>query len=214
MRPILGLVSTAAFLAAFFMAAAAGASGAVVCGDRATIIASLKKTYSETPVSIGLASNGAVIEILASPTRTFTIILIQPNGLSCVMAAGENWQDLTKVIAGTKIGYVVSVDSSTLRVGVRVAFRGFCRDLDDAFRLARLYDADDSAAAAYAFFESRDNSCVRKGPPQVGIMRERVSARYVIDGKRTLAHIWRVEAANGEMVFVIVAEDPRGRRKA
>ena len=74
-----------------------------ICGEHSTVVASLEKTYSETPVSMGLASNGAVIEILASPSGSFTIILTRPNGLSCVMAAGENWEDLPKRLAGAKI---------------------------------------------------------------------------------------------------------------
>ena len=74
-----------------------------MCGERSTVVASLEKTYSETPVSMGLASNGAVIEILASPSGSFTIILTRPNGLSCVMAAGESWEDLPKRLAGAKI---------------------------------------------------------------------------------------------------------------
>ncbi len=67
-----------------------------ICGERRAVVAALEKTYSETPVSMGLASNGAIIEILASPSDTFTIILTQPNGLSCVMGAGEDWEDLPK----------------------------------------------------------------------------------------------------------------------
>ncbi len=79
------------------------AQAQTMCGQRGTDVASLEKTYSETPVSMGLASNGAVIEILASPTGTFTIILTRPNGLSCVMAAGESWEDLPKRLTGAKI---------------------------------------------------------------------------------------------------------------
>lgn len=71
-----------------------------MCGERRAVVANLEKTYSEAPVSIGLASNGSVIEVLASPSGSFTIILTQPNGLSCVMAAGENWENLPKRLAG------------------------------------------------------------------------------------------------------------------
>ncbi len=71
-----------------------------MCGERRAVVANLEKTYSEAPVSIGLASNGAVIEVLASPSGSFTIILTQPNGLSCVMASGENWENLPKRLAG------------------------------------------------------------------------------------------------------------------
>ncbi len=76
------------------------AQAQAMCGERRAVVANLEKTYSEAPVSIGLASNGSVIEVLASPSGSFTIILTQPNGLSCVMAAGENREDLPKRLAG------------------------------------------------------------------------------------------------------------------
>ena len=65
-----------------------------MCAERRAVVENLEQTYSEAPVSMGLASNGAVIEVLASPSGSFTIILTQPNGLTCVMAAGEYWEDL------------------------------------------------------------------------------------------------------------------------
>ncbi len=79
------------------------AQAQTMCGERSAVVASLEKTYSETPVSMGLASNGAVIEILASPSGSFTIILTRPNGLSCEMAAGESWEDLPTQLTGAKI---------------------------------------------------------------------------------------------------------------
>ena len=92
------LISLTAFV---FGIGSMDAFGSVLCGQRNEVVASLEKNYSEIPVNIGLASNGAVIEVLASPSGSFTIILTQPNGLSCVMAAGENWENLPKRLAGT-----------------------------------------------------------------------------------------------------------------
>ncbi len=79
------------------------AQAQAMCGERDAIVASLEKIYSEAPVSIGLGSNGAIIEIFASPSGTFTIVLTRPNGLTCVMAAGENWEDLPDRLTGAKI---------------------------------------------------------------------------------------------------------------
>ena len=79
------------------------AQAQTVCGERKAIVASLEKTFSEAPVSMGLGSNGAIIEVFASPFRTFTIILTRPDGVACVMAAGENWEDLPKRLAGAEI---------------------------------------------------------------------------------------------------------------
>ncbi len=64
------------------------------CGARDSIVASLEDRYSEVPVSMGLASNGAMIEVFASETGSFTIIITQPNGVSCMVAAGAYWEDL------------------------------------------------------------------------------------------------------------------------
>ncbi len=88
-----------AILGALFIGWGAFSSSAqaqALCGERDAIVASLEKTYSEAPVSMGLGSNGAIIEVFASPLGTFTIILTRPNGLTCVMAVGESWEDLPK----------------------------------------------------------------------------------------------------------------------
>ena len=64
------------------------------CAERSTVLAGLEKKYQEEPIHMGLASNGYVMEVLVSPSRSFTIIMTRPNGLSCVMAAGEAWENV------------------------------------------------------------------------------------------------------------------------
>ena len=71
-----------------------------VCSQRTTFIQQLSGKYSESPVSMGLSSNGSVIEVLASATGSWTIIITNPNGLSCVVAHGEAWQDMPEVALG------------------------------------------------------------------------------------------------------------------
>ena len=64
-----------------------------LCGQRADMINGLDGTYSETPSSMGLSNNGGVVEVLTSPEgKTWTIIITLPNGTSCLIAAGENWE--------------------------------------------------------------------------------------------------------------------------
>ncbi len=78
------------------------AQAQAVCGEHSDVVSKLKKGHSEDPVSIGLASNGAVIEVFASPSGTFTIVMTLPNGISCLMTAGESWQDLPRQTAGAQ----------------------------------------------------------------------------------------------------------------
>ncbi len=99
-RPRVMLVLTA-FVAVFSWPFVATAQTA--CDDRKVIVDELAKTFSEIPVSIGLATNGSVVEVFASPKGTFTIVLTMPSGLSCVMAAGESWEHLPHRQGGVEI---------------------------------------------------------------------------------------------------------------
>lgn len=71
-----------------------GAAAQSVCAPRDAVVATLEKDYSEVPVSRGLSSNGAVIEVLASPSGTWTIVATRATGLTCMIAAGEGWENL------------------------------------------------------------------------------------------------------------------------
>jgi len=42
---------------------------------------------------MGIANYGGLVEILSSQSGTsWTIILTMPNGVTCMIAAGENWE--------------------------------------------------------------------------------------------------------------------------
>ena len=67
-------------------------------GMRPEIIALLAKKYAEAPVAIGLSSNGGVVEVLSSmKNQSWTMIITMPDGNSCLMAAGENWETIKTV---------------------------------------------------------------------------------------------------------------------
>lgn len=83
-------VLTAAIIAISLISTSAIAQA--VCNKRETVLEHLAAKYKEAPVGMGLASNGAVLEILSSKEGTsWTIIATQANGISCVIAAGESW---------------------------------------------------------------------------------------------------------------------------
>ena len=70
------------------------AQAQMLCKERSEVLAQLSTGYQEAPTAMGLASNGALIEVLSSSDdgRTWTIIITRPNGVSCVLATGESWQ--------------------------------------------------------------------------------------------------------------------------
>ncbi len=70
---------------------------------RAEIVKQLGDAYAEAPVAIGLTGNGSVIELFTTGDgSTWTIVITSPDGLSRVVAAGENWMS-TRALAGMVI---------------------------------------------------------------------------------------------------------------
>ncbi len=94
------------FIAALFVSlvVAVPASAQMACAERNDIISRLDGQYSEEPVAMGLANNGGIIEVLSSPEgSTWTIIVTDTNGLSCLVAAGEYWEPAAEEQAGKGI---------------------------------------------------------------------------------------------------------------
>ncbi len=82
-------------LAAIAFGAAPAAAQAIAerCNPRPVVIEFLGVKYEEIPVAMGLQSNGAVVEVFAAKdSRTFTIVVTVPSGVSCVISAGEAWE--------------------------------------------------------------------------------------------------------------------------
>jgi len=52
-----------------------------MCTERNRVLNQLSNQYSEAPVAMGVANNA-------------TIILTMPSGVTCMIAAGENWEAL------------------------------------------------------------------------------------------------------------------------
>ncbi len=64
-----------------------------VCADRNTIVAKLYNELGEVRVDGAAAGLSAFYEFFASEsTRTWTILVSGVNGVSCVMAVGQDWR--------------------------------------------------------------------------------------------------------------------------
>jgi hypothetical protein len=71
------------------------------CDTRDNILQKLSKKYKESPVAIGVTNNGRLVEVLTTENgSTWSIIISSPNGLSCLVAAGENWREVERTPDG------------------------------------------------------------------------------------------------------------------
>lgn len=104
MRRYRTVISSTLILIAGSFAHPPAAMAQPVCGSHQSIAENLEKFYSEAPVSMGITSGGGVIEVFSSPKGTWTLVNTQPNGTSCLIAAGQDWEELPKpkMISGTK----------------------------------------------------------------------------------------------------------------
>ncbi|MEP3638344.1 MAG: hypothetical protein ABJN14_13935 [Paracoccaceae bacterium] len=77
----------------------AAAQSARNCGPRDLIVGRLAEGYGETRQSMGLGANNAVVEVFASAeTRTWTITITTPNGMTCLVASGQSFEELAEAL--------------------------------------------------------------------------------------------------------------------
>lgn len=100
-----------AFIASFFIALAVTvlialfwpvpASAQVFpCGDRADFVKTLADKYQESGRALGLANQINLVEIFTSAKGTWTIMVTQLSGKTCIIAAGMAWQELPVQVPG------------------------------------------------------------------------------------------------------------------
>lgn len=75
----------------------AGADEGRNCAPRPMVLERLAGDYGETRQSIGLGANNAVVEVFASSvTGSWTITVTLASGLTCLVAAGEAFEQLAE----------------------------------------------------------------------------------------------------------------------
>lgn len=85
----------------------ASSAQAMSCAMRDTVVERLSSVYSEQLTAGGLqtsASSQSMVEVWSSPeTGTFTVMMTNASGVSCIMASGTNWflDEITSPPKGT-----------------------------------------------------------------------------------------------------------------
>lgn len=85
-----------ALLATGAAAPAASAQEDLMCAPRDEVAHQLGVQFSETPVSRGVTGDGMLLELFASPQGTWTAVLSDAAGISCLVSGGEAWQSFDR----------------------------------------------------------------------------------------------------------------------
>jgi len=77
------------------------ASAARLCLPHGDIAKLLNARFSEARVAAGVASGGGLVEIFSTTDgATWTIVVTSPQGMSCVVSAGEGWHSRKALVLG------------------------------------------------------------------------------------------------------------------
>lgn len=91
------LRTIAAAFALLLAAQAANAQQACTARDEAVV--QLEKRFDEQVAGRGLAANGKrMLELFVSETGSWTVLVSDPGGRSCLLASGEGWQALARAL--------------------------------------------------------------------------------------------------------------------
>lgn len=73
---------------------ATSAAAQLPCAERQKLVKQLASKYQELSVAFGVAKGGRLLEVLTRDDgKTWSIILTEPGGRSCLIAAGESWRE-------------------------------------------------------------------------------------------------------------------------
>ena len=88
-----------------FLIAASPALAQIFCAPHAEFVEHLLEEYDEQPLAFGLNNDGRVMELFGAPGgKTWTLLITNTRGISCVVTSGENWQKVApKLLKPTRV---------------------------------------------------------------------------------------------------------------
>lgn len=95
LRPPATATAALSLCAALTLWASPGWGQAPSCADWKEITEHLEKEYGEVAVGAGIDISGTrMLEVYASPSGSFTVLVTIAGGDTCLVASGQGWQTL------------------------------------------------------------------------------------------------------------------------
>lgn len=85
---------TALLAAVAMLVGVTAASAQFFCAPRQDVLNTLADRFSEERRAYGVIGNSAIMEIYVAKKGTWTIVITDTAGRSCVIAAGEGWEEM------------------------------------------------------------------------------------------------------------------------
>jgi len=75
------------------------AQAQLVCGVHSDVVAGLAQAFQEKQIGYGVVGQAAIVEIYVSASGSWTMLITDVKGRSCILAAGEGWENNLTVAA-------------------------------------------------------------------------------------------------------------------
>ncbi|WP_137933016.1 hypothetical protein [Mesorhizobium comanense] len=69
------------------------AQAQLVCGVHSDVVAGLARAFQEKQAGYGVVGQAAIVEIFVSASGSWTMLITDVKGRSCILAAGEGWEN-------------------------------------------------------------------------------------------------------------------------
>jgi len=97
-----GLFAAAAIVGLAVAPVSAPAAG-LQCLEHERMTKLLGKKFQEKRRAFGLFNSAGMMELYVGAKGTWTVLLIRPSGISCILAAGHTWEDLPIKVSGPAV---------------------------------------------------------------------------------------------------------------
>lgn len=81
---------------------AVSAQAQYICGAHDDLVMRLAEAFQEKRLGYGVVGNTAVIEVFVSTSGTWTMLMTDVRGQSCIVAAGDGWESTPAVIVSSR----------------------------------------------------------------------------------------------------------------
>jgi type IV secretory pathway VirB2 component (pilin) len=64
------------------------------CAGRSDVVKFLDKNFAEKLTAVGLVNQNAVLEVYAAESGTWTLVVTDVHGISCILLSGDSWETM------------------------------------------------------------------------------------------------------------------------
>lgn len=70
-----------------------------ICGGHSDLVAGLAQAFQQKQIGYGVVGQAGIVEIYVSASGTWTMLVTDVQGRSCIFATGDGWENTVSVTA-------------------------------------------------------------------------------------------------------------------